>query len=140
MLTGPRHRGLTTMRALFTCSQKWEKRTKAGALWYSELSINQQGSRSTVFIAGWTTHPCIVCQVCANRGAAPAAARDSSVVARALSRRCNPHTGNGGHSWSFSSFSLSLAVGFSIGDRAMDFVRSAQQGNHYHAGVIEFLP
>ncbi len=40
------------------------------ALWYSELSLHQLGSRPTVFIPQWTTHPCIIYQVCATRGAA----------------------------------------------------------------------
>ncbi len=47
---------------------------------------------------------------------------------------CYPHTGNGGHSWCLNR-SLSLSVGFSIGDVA----RCAPQGAHYHAGVI-YLP
>ncbi len=37
--------------------------------WYSELSLHQLGSRPTVFIPRWTTHPCILYQVCATRGA-----------------------------------------------------------------------
>ncbi len=41
----------------------------ASALWYSELSLHQLGSRPTVFIPRWTTHPCIVYEVCATRGA-----------------------------------------------------------------------
>ncbi len=69
MLPGPRYRGLTTMRTLFTCSLKWEKKG-ASALWYSELSLHQLGSRPTVFIPRWTTHHCILYQVCATRGAA----------------------------------------------------------------------
>ncbi len=54
-------------------------------------------------------------------------------------KSCYPHTGNGGHSWCLSS-SLSLSVGFSIQDEAMDVARSAPQGAHYHAGVIYLLP
>ncbi len=53
---------------------------------------------------------------------APPAAHDNSEVARALNRRCYPHTGNGGHSWCLSS-SLSLLVGFSTLDEAMDAAR-----------------
>ncbi len=41
----------------------------ASALWYSELSLRQLGSRPTVFMPRWTTHPCILYQVCATRGA-----------------------------------------------------------------------
>ncbi len=41
--------------------------------------------------------------------------------------------------WCLSS-SLSLSVGFSIQDEAVDVVRSVPQGAHYHAGVIYFLP
>ncbi len=37
--------------------------------------------------------------------------------------------------WCLSS-SLSLSVGFSIYDEAMDVARSAPQGAHYHADVI----
>ncbi len=40
----------------------------ARALWYSKLSLHQLGSRSTVFIHRWTTHPCILYQGCAARG------------------------------------------------------------------------
>ncbi len=39
----------------------------ASAFWYSELSLHQLGSRWTVFIPRWTTHPCILYQVCATR-------------------------------------------------------------------------
>ncbi len=39
------------------------------ALWYSESSIHQLGSRKTVFIPRWITHPCILPQVRATRGA-----------------------------------------------------------------------
>ncbi len=39
------------------------------ALWYSEVDLHQLGSRPTVFIPRWTTHPCILYQVCATRGA-----------------------------------------------------------------------
>ncbi len=42
----------------------------ASALWYSELSLHQLGSRPTVLIPRWTTHPCILYRVCATRGAA----------------------------------------------------------------------
>ncbi len=41
----------------------------ASALWHSELSLHQLGSRPTVFMPRWTTHPCILYQVCATRGA-----------------------------------------------------------------------
>ncbi len=41
----------------------------ASALWYSELSLHQLGSRPTVFIPRWITHPCILYQVCATHGA-----------------------------------------------------------------------
>ncbi len=36
--------------------------------------------------------------------------------------------------------SLSLSVGFSIQDEAMDVARSAPQGANYHADVIYLLP
>ncbi len=42
----------------------------ASALWYSELSLHQLGSRPTIFIPRWKTHPCILYQVCATRGVA----------------------------------------------------------------------
>ncbi len=32
---------------------------EASALWYSDLSLHQLGSRPTVFIPQWTTHLCI---------------------------------------------------------------------------------
>ncbi len=38
------------------------------------------------------------------------------------------------------SSSLTLSVGFSIQDEAMDVARSAPQGTHYHADVIYMLP
>ncbi len=38
------------------------------------------------------------------------------------------------------SRSLPLLVGFSTPDEAMDVVRSAPQGAHYHADVIDLLP
>ncbi len=38
------------------------------------------------------------------------------------------------------SSSLSLPVGFSIKDVAMDAGRSALQGTHYHADVFYLLP
>ncbi len=41
----------------------------ARALWYSELSLHQLGSRPTVFIPRWATHSCILFQVCATCGA-----------------------------------------------------------------------
>ncbi len=48
--------------------------------------------------------------------------------------------GNGGLIWCLSS-SLSLSVGFSIRDEAMDVARSAPQGaQYYHADVIYSLP
>ncbi len=50
----------------------------------------------------------------------PPSARDNSAVARALSRRCYLHTGNGGLSWCLTS-SLSLSV---------------PQGARYHADAI----
>ncbi len=52
----------------------------ARALWYHELSLHQLGSRPTVFIPRWTTHPCILYQVCATRGAKDCccSARDSN--------------------------------------------------------------
>ncbi len=43
-----------------------KKRSKA--LWYSELSLHQLGSRPTAFIPRWLTHPCILYQVCATHG------------------------------------------------------------------------
>ncbi len=57
---------------------------------------------------------------------------DSSEFARTSSRRCYPHAGNGGHRWCLSS-SLCFK------DEAMDVARSAPQGAHYHADVINFL-
>ncbi len=53
--------------------------------------------------------------------------------------RLHVHTGNGGRSRCLSS-SLSLSVGLSIQDKAMDVARSAPQGSHYHADVIYLLP
>ncbi len=70
---------------------------------------------------------------------APPATRDSSEVARSKKQRCYPHTGNSGRRWCLSS-SLSLSVGFSIQDEAMDVARSTPQGAHYHANVIYLLP
>ncbi len=70
---------------------------------------------------------------------APPSARDSSEVARTLNQRRYPHTGNVGLTWRLSS-SLSLPVGFSIQDEAMDVARSAPQRAHFHAGVIYLLP
>ncbi len=54
----------------------------------------------------------------------PHAPRDSSEGARALKQRCYPHTGNGGHHRRLSS-SLSLPIGFSFQDEAIDVDRSA---------------
>ncbi len=54
-------------------------------------------------------------------------ARDGSEVSRAVSRRCYLHTGNVGHSWCLGS-SLSLSIGYSIQDEAMNVDRSAPQG------------
>ncbi len=62
------------------------------------------------------------------------AARDCCEVTRILTRRCYPHTGNGGHSWCLSS-SLSLSVG-----EAMDVAWSAPQGTHYQVDVGLPLP
>ncbi len=70
---------------------------------------------------------------------APPGARNSSEVARAWKQRCYPHTGNCGHSSSLSS-SLSVSVGFSIQNEAMDVARSAPQRGHYHVEVIFFIP
>ncbi len=50
-----------------------------------------------------------------------------------------PHTGNGGHIGALSS-SLSLLVGLSIEDGAIDVARSASKGAHEHVGVIQLLP
>ncbi len=69
---------------------------------------------------------------------APPVARDISEVARALNQCFYPRTGNGGHSWCLSS-SLSLLVGFSLQDEAMDVARSAPQGAQYHVDVIYML-
>ncbi len=69
---------------------------------------------------------------------APPAARDSSEVARSLRQRCYPHTGSDGQSWCWSS-SLSLPVGLSIQDEAMDVARSTPQGAPYHADVKYWL-
>ncbi len=55
----------------------------------------------------------------------------ASLAARALSRRCYPHTGSGGHRWCLGS-SLSLFVRLSISDEDMDVARSTPQGAHYH--------
>ncbi len=41
----------------------------ARALWCSKLSLHQLGTRSTVVMLQWTTHLCILYQVCATRGA-----------------------------------------------------------------------
>ncbi len=41
--------------------------------------------------------------------------------------------------WCLSS-SLSLSVGFSIQDEAMDVSQSVPQGAHFHADIIYFLP
>ncbi len=41
---------------------------EAWGLWYSGLGLHQLGSRPTVFIPRWTTHPCILYQVCVTRG------------------------------------------------------------------------
>ncbi len=41
--------------------------------------------------------------------------------------------------WYLNS-SLSLSVGFSIQDEAVDVVRSAPPGAHYHADIIYLLP
>ncbi len=53
--------------------------------------------------------------------------------------RCYLYTVNGGCS-SRPSSSLSLSVGFSIQDEAIDGSRSAPQRTCYHAGVIDLLP
>ncbi len=65
MLPSPRHRGFTTMRTLFTCCLNWKLKNngKVG------LGVHQLGSRPTFFIPCWTTHLCILYQVCATRGA-----------------------------------------------------------------------
>ncbi len=55
-----------------------------------------------------------------------------------LNGHCYPHTGNGGHSWCLSS-SLSLLVGFSIQDEAIDVARPAPQEAAYHSDVIYFV-
>ncbi len=47
--------------------------------------------------------------------------------------------GNGGHCWCLSS-SLSLSVGFSMQDEAMELARFVPQGAQYHADVIGLLP
>ncbi len=52
---------------------------------------------------------------------------------------CYPHTVTDGHSW-YLSCRLSLSVGFSIQDIAMDVAQSTPQGAHYHANVIYLLP
>ncbi len=54
-------------------------------------------------------------------------AYDNSEVARSKKQRCYPHTGNGDHSRCLSS-GLTLSVGFSIQDEAVDVARSAPQG------------
>ncbi len=46
---------------------KVEIKKGASALWYSELSLHQLGSRATVFMPRWTTHWWILYQVCATR-------------------------------------------------------------------------
>ncbi len=56
------------------------------------------------------------------------AARDSKEVARAFNRRCYAHTRNDEHSW-FLSISLTLSVGVSIQEVAMDVTRSAPRGS-----------
>ncbi len=57
-------RGLTTMRTLFTCSLNWDKRRDQGPYL---MGLHQISSRPTAFIPRWTTHPCILYQVCATR-------------------------------------------------------------------------
>ncbi len=49
-----------------------------------------------------------------------------------LNRRCYPYTRSGRN--------LSLSVGFSIQDEAMDVARSAPRRSHYHTDVIYLLP
>ncbi len=49
------------------------------------------------------------------------------------------HVRKSGRSWCLSS-SLSLSVGLSIQDEAMDVARSAPREVHYHAHVIYLLP
>ncbi len=71
-------------------------------------------------------------------GKDPPAARDNSEVARALHRRCYPHTGSDGRCWYLSS-SLSLSVGLSIQDEAMDVTWSTPQGAPYHADVKSWM-
>ncbi len=65
-----------------------------------------------------------------------------AIVVRLLVRKSNvvnltPETG--GQSWCLSC-GLSLSVGFSIQDEAMDAARPTPQGAHYHVGVIYILP
>ncbi len=49
-----------------------------------------------------------------------------------------PHTASGSHRCCLIS-SLSLSVGFSIHDEAMDVARSAPQEAHYYADVMYLL-
>ncbi len=55
------------------------------------------------------------------------AVRDGSEVVITLTRCCYSHTEKSGHSWCLTS-SLSLSVGFTIQDEAVDVARSAPQG------------
>ncbi len=60
----------------------------AGASRCSEFSLHQLGSRRVVFISPWTTHHCILNQMCATRRAAVGvglAYAGTFVVARAHS-------------------------------------------------------
>ncbi len=128
MLSGPRHKGFATMRMLFYHPPLgiWCKGMLLLLLFrHSAMcSIAQEEHLATSPVIG---------------DKAPPATQDSSEVARSLKRYCYPHTGNGGNRWCLSS-SLSLSVGFSIQDEAMDVARSAPQGAHYHADVIYLLP
>ncbi len=73
-------------------------------------------------------------------GKAPSAVSESNEIARTLHRRCNPHAGNGGLRLYLSN-SLSLSVGLSTQDKAINFARSVSQGAHYyHEDVIFLLP
>ncbi len=68
----------------------------------------------------------------------PPAARDSRGCIFVKATLLSPHW-EWCHCWCLSG-SLSLSVGFSIQDEAMDVARSTPQEAHYHTDVIYLLP
>ncbi len=97
---------------------------------YVLILITRSSRDHLLKTSAWLLHP--------NGDQAAPAARDSSEAVRAFNRRCFPHTGNGGHSWRLIH-SLSLLVGFSIQEEAMDAAQSAPHGAHYHADSFNLL-